>query len=157
ASAPAQAKEGAALTPEQVIQKVLETDPWGLSGADVTAHVVLTDKKGGTNQLAYSARSRNYDPPLAKSLVRFSAPADLAGAGFLQIQKKGDDDERLLFMPDVKKSRRISGNLRANAFMGTDFSFADLDRRDLRDSNAKLDPDEKVSGFLCYHLDALPK
>ena len=71
-------------------------------------------------------------------MVRFSAPPDLAGAGFLQIQNRQGDDDRYLFLPDLKRSRRISGNLRKNAFMGTDFSFADIDRRDLRDGAAAL-------------------
>jgi hypothetical protein len=145
------------MTAAQVIEKVLQSDPWGLSGAEINAHALLKDKRGSTSQLAYSARSRRYDGTLSKSLVRFSAPADLAGAGFLQVQKKGDDDDRFLFMPDLKRSRRISGNLRSSAFMGTDFSFADLDRRDLRESSAKLEPDEVVEKFNCYHLDVQPK
>lgn len=147
----------APMTAEQVIEKVLESDPWGLSGAEITAHAVLTDKRGSTSQLAYTARSKRTQGTLAKSLVRFSAPADLAGAGFLQIQKTGDDDDRFLFMPDLKRARRISGNLRTTAFMKTDFSFADLDRRDLRESSATLQPDEVVEKFNCYHLDVQPK
>lgn len=145
------------MSANQVVQKVLESDPWGLSGAEVSARAVIHDKQGKTNNLAYSARSRRYDGSLAKSLVRFSAPADLAGASFLQIQKKSDDDDRLLFMPELKRSRRIVGNIRSSAFMGTDFSFADLDRRDLRDSDAKLLADEVVDKVPCYHLDSVPK
>jgi outer membrane lipoprotein-sorting protein len=156
-SAAAQADAPPAMSAQQVIDKVLESDPWGLSGAEVTAHAVLKDKRGATSELAFSARSKRYDPPLSKSLVRFSAPADLAGAGFLQVQKRGDDDDRYLFMPDLKKSRRISGNLRASAFMGTDFSFADLDRRDLREAEATLLADENVGKFPCFHLEVRPK
>jgi hypothetical protein len=145
------------LTPEQVIQKVLESDPWGLSGAEVAAHAVLTDKRGANSLLSFSARSRRYDGPLAKSLVRFVAPADLANAGFLLVQKRTGDDDRFLYLTDIKKSRRIAGNLRANAFMGTDFSFADLDRLDLRDSKATPRPDESVGKLACYHLDVQPR
>ena len=88
--------------------------------------------------------------------MRFTAPADLAGAGFLQIQNRGGDDDRYLFLPDLKRSRRISGSLRSNSFMGTDFSFADLDRRDLRESIAKRLPDENIGPFACFHLDTTP-
>lgn len=89
--------------------------------------------------------------------MRFSAPADLAGAAFLRIQKETDDDDRLLFMPELKRSRRIVGNIRSSAFMGTDFSFADLDRRDLRNAAATLLADEVVDKVPCYHLEALPR
>src|SRR5262249_9142360 len=104
-----------------------------------------------------TARSLMYATPLSKSLVRFSAPADLAGAGFLQVQKNDKDDERFLFMPDLKKSRRISGNIRTSSVMGTDFSFADLDRRDLRDSTATAKPDETYEKVSCYRVDVAPK
>jgi hypothetical protein len=107
--------------------------------------------------LSLVARSRRYDPPFSKSLVRFTAPADLAGAGFLQIQKRDGDDDRFLFLPELKRSRRIAGNLRGTSFMGTDFSFADLDRRDLRESNTTKLPDENVGPHACFRLQTTPK
>ena len=115
------------LTPKQIIDKVMETDSWGLGDAEVTARAVSRDPRGSQRELAFSGRSRRYDGLLTKSLVRFSAPADIAGTGFLQIQKKNADDDRFLFLPELKKSRRIAGAGRANAFMSTDFSFGDLD------------------------------
>jgi hypothetical protein len=146
-----------AQSADEIVQKILDSDPWGMSGSDISAHITLTDKRGSTSELAFTARSKRYAPPLSKSIVRFSAPADLAGAGFLQIQKKDADDDRFLFLPDLKRSRRISGSLRSNAFMGTDFSFADLDRRDLRDSKATAKPDEKIGNYDCWHVDVVPK
>jgi hypothetical protein len=128
-----------------------------LTGAEVKANVVLTDKRGSKRALSFVAASKRYDPPLSKSIVRFSAPPDLAGAGFLQIQKKSGDDDRFLFLPALKRSRRISGNLRSSAFMGTDFSLADLDRRDLRDSDAVVQGTEKIGASSCYILSVVPR
>jgi hypothetical protein len=143
----------AAPTAQEVVVKVLDADPFGMSGAVVTAHASLKDKRGSVSELAFTARSRRHDAPLSKSIVRFTAPADLAGAGFLQIQNRKDDDDRFLFLPDLKRSRRISGNLRGNSFMGTDFSFADLDRRDFRESTATSKPDEDIGKHPCFHID----
>jgi hypothetical protein len=142
---------------EDVVAKLLEADPWGLGGAILTAHATLKDKNGAMSALAFGARSRRYAAPYSKSLVRFTAPADLAGAGFLQIQKADSDDDRFLFLPDLPRSRRISGNLRGSSFMGTDFSFADLDRRDLRESSVKSLPDENIDKYPCFHLDYSPR
>jgi len=140
-----------------IVQQMLESDPWGLSGASVAAHAVLSDKAGAQSELAFSAKSRRLAPSLAASLVRFSAPPDLAGAGFLQIQKKEGDDDRMLFLPDLGRARRISGNLRSNAFMGTDMSFADLDRRDLRDGTATLTGSETLQRWDCFVVNVVPK
>lgn len=142
---------------QDIVNKVLESDPWGFSDADVAAHATLTDKRGSTSDLAFVAKSRRYEPLLAKSIVRFSAPPDLAGAGFLQVQRRDGDDDRYLYLPDLKRSRRISGNLRGNSFMGTDFSFADLDRRDLRDSDSRLIGEEAIAKWSCHVLDVQPK
>ena len=146
-----------APTGSEIITRVLENDPFGLSGGSVKARFVLSDKQGKQKELGFEARSRKHDPPFSKSLVRFSAPPDLAGAGFLQIQNRGADDDRFLFLPELKRSRRISGGLRSTSFMGTDFSFADLDRRDLRQTKrvTRL-PDVKLAAFDCYHIEVVP-
>jgi len=128
-----------------------------LSGASIVAHATLTDRSGAKSELAFTSRSKRLGPGLAESVVRFSAPPELAGAGFLQIQKKDGDDYRFRFLPDLKRSRRISGTLRSNAFMGTDLSFADLDRRDLREATVKLTGNETIEKWDCYVLDVVPK
>jgi hypothetical protein len=142
---------------DSVLAHVLESDPFGFSGATVAAHVTLTDRTGSKSNLAFTSRSKRLGPALAEGIVRFSAPPELAGAGFLQIQKKDGDDDRFLFLPELKRSRRISGGLRSNAFMGTDLSFADLDRRDLRDATATLVGSDKIERWDCYLLDVVPR
>jgi len=145
------------LTPRQILDKVLDADPFGLSGAVIEARALLKDKNGATSQLSFQASSRRHDPPYAKSLVRFTAPPDLAGAGFLQIQNRGSDDDRYLFLPELKRSRKISGDLRGSSFMGTDFSYADFDRRDLREGTLTSKPDENVGKSSCHVIDVVPR
>ena len=143
-------------SPREILDKVLESDSFGLSSADVRARALVKDDLGSKRELAFSGRSRKYAPKLSRSLLRFSTPADINGVGFLQLQKKDGDDDRHLFLPELKKSRRISGKMRGNAFMGTDFNYADLDRRDMRDANATSKPDENVGKFACHHLEVHP-
>ena len=146
-----------ALTAPQIIANVLQEDPFGLGGAAITARFVLKDKSGALEQLAFTGRSWRHDPPFSKSIIRFTAPPDLAGAGFLQIQNRSGDDDRFLFLPELKRSRRIAGSLRASSFMGTDFSFADLDQRDLREGDAVARPDENVGKYVCYRIDVFTR
>jgi hypothetical protein len=142
---------------ETILSHVLDSDSFGLNSAAVTARATLTDRTGAKSELAFTSRSKRLGPGLAEGIVRFSAPPELAGAGFLQIQKKDGDDDRFLFLPDLKRSRRISGSLRSGAFMGTDLSFADLDRRDLRDATATFTRSENIDRWDCYVLDVVPK
>jgi outer membrane lipoprotein-sorting protein len=146
-----------ALSAQQIVGKVAESDPWGLGGAEVNAKAVVTEKTGKSRALVFDAKSRRYAPPLGKSIITFQAPADVAGMKFLQIQNADSDDERFLYTPELKRSRRIAGSNRSESFMGTDFSYADLDGRDLRQSNSVLKADETIGKFDCYHLDVTPK
>lgn len=150
---------GSAADPsaQEIVDRTLESDPFGLSGAEISARMLLKDKSGSVRELSFVARSFRYDPPYAKSLVRFTAPADMAGAGFLQIQNREGDDDRHLFLPELKRARRIAGSLRATSFMGTDFSFADLDRRDFREGSAVKKPDDSFGKFPCYRVDVTPR
>jgi hypothetical protein len=148
---------GAPGGPQEIVAKILDSDPFGMAGATVSARLVLKDKSGSSRQLAFSGRSFRYDPPFSKSIVRFSAPVEMAGAGFLQVQNRTGDDDRFLFLPELKRSRRISGSLRGSSFMGTDFTFADLDRRDLREAEAQQKPEENFGKFPCFRVDLAPK
>src|SRR5262249_28291530 len=76
---------------------------------------------------------------------------------FLQIQNEGADDERFLYTPELKRSRRIAGSNRADSFLGTDFNYADMDGRDTRQSAAVLKGDEMVRKFDTYHISVTPK
>lgn len=140
-----------------LVQRILESDPWGLGDAEVSARALIRDKSGRVMELGFTARSKRYDGNLTKSLVRFTSPADLAGIGFLQIQKRAGDDDRWLYLPELSRSRRIAGRTRQSAFMGTDFTYADLDRRDLRDSVAVPKGDESVDDIPCWRIEATPR
>ena len=137
---------------QAVLQMVLASDPWGFSDAEVVTHAVMNDRHGSTSELRFSALSRRYDPPLSKTIARLLEPADLAGTGFLQTQRRDADDDRWLFLPELKRSRRISGALRTSSFLGTDMSFAEIDRRDLRDGKPALNGEETLAARPCWRL-----
>jgi hypothetical protein len=155
-TASAEGSTSSSVTAAQIVSKVVESDPWGLGGAEVNAKAVVTEKGGKSRVLQFQAKSRRYAPPLGKSVISFQAPADVAGMKFLQIQNANSDDDRFLYTPELKRSRRIAGSNRSDSFMGTDFSYADLDGRDLRQSNSALLPDELLGKFDCYHVTAIP-
>ena len=58
----------------------------------------------------------------SKFLVRFSTPADIKGTGFLQIEHNEADDDQWIYLPALKKSRRLVANNKKDSFVGSDFS-----------------------------------
>ena len=141
---------------KEVIHHTLESNHWGFSAAKVQARAVLVDRRGRKSTLVFKGISRKWKGYLTKGLVRFSSPPNLAGAGFLQIEQDSRDDDRFIYLPALKRSRRVAGSQRSNAFMGTDFNYADLDRRDWRTGKAVLRGDTKIGKFPCYHITITP-
>lgn len=58
--------------------------------------------------------------------VRFNMPADVNGTKFLQIQHADRDDDMWIFLPALKRSRRLVSSNKRDSFVGSDFSYADI-------------------------------
>lgn len=94
-----------------------------------------------------------------KSVMFFLEPADVKNTGFLSwnYDDESKDDDQWLYLPALKKVRRISSSKKADYFMGTDFTYNDMGDRDINDYNYKHLEPEVINGIECYHLERLPK
>ena len=77
-----------------------------------------TDKKGETAERTIEIWQKGED----KRLVRFTAPARLEGVGLLV----PDGETVYLYLPTYERAKRVTGDQRSDAFLGTDFSIGDL-------------------------------
>ncbi len=153
----ADVRADASATPAQILQRAVETDPWGMGGVEAASRAIVTEKGGKTRELSFDAKSRRYSGSLSKSLLKFKAPADVSGMKFLQVQKPDEDDDRHLYVPELKRSRRIAAGTRSEVFMGTVYTYADVDRRDLRGAKPVAKADESIGKYECFHIDAIPQ
>jgi hypothetical protein len=109
---------------------------YGLSkAADIKSAATMTiiDKSGGRKirQLEIDYRE---GPEGKDAYMVFSAPADVAGTKFLTIAHKGADTEQRLYLPALKKTRKISSSGKDGAFVNSDFYFYDLEDRHFEDN-----------------------
>ena len=61
-----------------------------------------------------------------KSLMEFSTPADVKGTKFLSYEHINKDDDQWLYLPALKRVKRIASKNKSGAFMGSEFSYEDL-------------------------------
>ncbi|WP_415249805.1 outer membrane lipoprotein-sorting protein [Sulfurimonas sp.] len=61
-----------------------------------------------------------------KSLMEFTTPADVKGTKFLNYEHVNKDDDQWLYLPALKRVKRISSKKKSGAFMGSEFSYEDL-------------------------------
>ncbi len=93
----------------------------------------------------------------SKVLLRVSAPPRLRGTGLLMLEKEGGND-RFLYMPSLKKVRRITTSNSSSSVLGTDFTYEDIERlQGISDSGrSERRPDSELSGHAVYVLESWP-
>jgi uncharacterized protein len=153
--APAAAnKRSKELSADAIVTKMIDQDPLGFGGAEAQVMMVLVNNRNQERRRRFVTFSRT-DDDVRRSFVRFTEPADISGTAFLGIDDGGNRVQHL-FMPALSRTRRISGAQRNASFVGTDYSFADLDLRDIKDSRKRKLADERVGNRDCYVIEAAP-
>jgi outer membrane lipoprotein-sorting protein len=92
-----------------------------------------------------------------RRLVNFLSPADVRGTKTLLIEHSAADDDIWIYLPAMKKVRRLVASNKKDSFVGTDFSYGDVIGHKVEDWNHKLMRQEKVDGRDCYVVESTPK
>jgi len=144
------------LGAEEIARKAFAQEFMGMSAGVSQLRMTLINKRGETRVRRILAKSIEVDGR-RRSMVRFLSPPDVQGTSFLLIEHGDRDDDQYLYLPALKRVRRIAGSQRGSSFMGSDFSYADMETRDVGRSTWIRRPDEKVGPLDCYRIDASPK
>jgi outer membrane lipoprotein-sorting protein len=94
-----------------------------------------------------------------KILMVFQSPRDVAGTGYLSFSydEESKDDDMWLYLPAMRRVRRITGSGKNDDFMGTDFSYEDMGSRSLAKDTFTFQKEEVIDGAVCQVVEALPK
>ncbi len=91
-----------------------------------------------------------------KSLLIFDNPRDVAGTAMLTHSHKTKDDEQWLYLPALRRVKRISATSKAGSFMGSEFSYEDLSSPELEKFTFKWLRVEEYNGMQCDVLERTP-
>lgn len=91
-----------------------------------------------------------------KSLSIFDTPADVRNTKMLTYSHNDRADEQWLFLPALKRVKRISSKSKSGPFMGSEFAFEDLSSFEVEKYNYKYLGEEQVNGLSCYKSEAIP-
>lgn len=92
-----------------------------------------------------------------KSMFSFDWPADVKGTRLLTWTHADRDDDRWLYLPAIKRVKRISSSGKSGSFMGSEFSYEDLTRGELDKYNYKYIKDDVVNGRPVWVTERYPK
>ena len=137
-----------------IIKKMTEANQ---SQAAVSkAKMILIDKSGGQRVRDLLTRTKLING-VRNTVTTFLSPPDVKGVKFLVVETKNTDDNQRLYLPAMKRVRRITSANKSGSFMGSTFSYADLQAVDPDKGTHKRLADATVDGASCYVIESIPK
>jgi len=140
----------------EIIQNVYDRPEGNDMQSELT--MTLTNSRGEQRIREIKQFSKEFEKT-EKKIMFFKAPADVRNTSFMNwsYDEKNKDDDQWIYLPALKKTKRISSDSKSDYFMGSDFTYDDLgDRHPTADSH-KLLREEKIDNEDCYVVESIPK
>ena len=151
----------ASETPEEKGRWIAEqTDRRDLGWADSAVQLTMTlrNREGEQAVRRLSLASLEVaDPKLGdRSLTLFSEPRDIEGTAFLSHTRILDPDDQWLYLPALKRVKRISSQNKSGPFVGSEFAYEDLVSQEVERYTYKYLRDEPCGQLTCYVTERYP-
>lgn len=118
--------------------------------------LVVVSKEGKERRKSWKSFREGYAGD-ARSLIRFTAPPEVRGVGFLSIGRTGLTPDQWLYLPSMKRERRIAPQDRESSFVGTDFNYEDMEEFDKDKYDVSQLADAVLGGQQCIMIEARPR
>ncbi len=122
----------------------------GWKDSSAVLEMILKNQHGETSTRKMRMKSIEQKGDGDKSLNIFDSPRDVKGTAFLSFSHPVGNDEQWLYLPALKRVKRISSRNKSGSFMGSEFSFEDLTSFEVDKYTYKYLRDELVDGDICW-------
>ena len=158
AGAPLAAQEDGASAAEMGLNIAREADRRAQGFGNFTARqtMVLRNKQGQESRRSLRVKVLEAADDGDKSLFVFDEPRDVAGTAFLIHAHKAEADEQWLYLPALKRVKRISSANRSGSFMGSEFSYEDMGAQEVEKYTYHYLRDEPCGELTCTVSERVP-
>ena len=131
----------------------------GFGDSEVTLRMVLTNRNGESS--TRELRIRTLEMPTEntgdKSLTIFDYPKDVKGTAFLSFTKILEPDDQWLYLPALKRVKRISSANKSGPFVGSEFAYEDMTSFEVGKYTHKWLRDEPCGALTCFVVEWTPR
>ena len=92
----------------------------------------------------------------SRMVLRFTAPAEVKGVALLVVNHPDRASDQWMWTPAIERDRRIALQDRSTRFFGTDFSFEDLEERDVNQYDYSMTGEEAIDSVACWKIQSIP-
>ena len=128
----------------------------GYVDSSVDLKMVLVSRKGKTTQRALTIRQLEVPTDADKALFVFHEPKTISGTGLLSHGHKEQSDDQWLFVPSLKRVKKISSRDKSGPFVGSEFSYEDLSQSDVDDFTYFFLREEECGELTCAVVERTP-
>jgi outer membrane lipoprotein-sorting protein len=144
-----------ALDGREIAQRVYDRETGDTTHALV--QMVLREPGGDPSVRTVESWIRESEDGTSRSVIVFHEPASVKDTRFLTIEHKDRDDDQWIFLPGLGRVRRIAASEGDSSFMGTDFTYDDMQSREVDEDIHTLLREEELEGRDCYVVESIPK
>lgn len=148
-----------AETPEEkglAIAKEADKRDTGWQDQTASLEMILRNRHGQESKRKIRSKTLEVTGDGDKSMSIFDTPRDVKGTAFLSYTHALKADEQWLYLPALKRVKRISSNNKSGPFMGSEFSYEDLSSQEVEKYTYKYLRDEIIDGRDCYVIERKP-
>ena len=129
------------------------TDAIDIGDMEMTSTIYIRDARSNVRERKISTASKTFGD-VSKMLIRFNAPADVKGTALLVYDYDDKADNMWIYMPALRKVRRIVSTEKGKSFMGSEFTNADMSKPNMSDFDYKTLGSEKINSKDCWKVES---
>ena len=119
---------------------------------EMTMTLKIYDAKGRERIRQIATASKKFGD-INKTIMKFTAPADVKGTAILIYDNKNKDDDMWIYMPALRKTRRIISSEKGKSFMSSEFTNADMSKPNMNDFDYTILSSETYNGYSCWKIE----
>ena len=149
----------AAATPEEqglVIAVEADRRDTGFNDSTADLEMLLRNKQGEESLRELRSKTLEVEGDGDKSLTIFDRPADVKGTALLTFSHKTGNDDQWLYLPALKRVKRIASNNKSGPFMGSEFAYEDISSQEVEKYTYKYLRDEDLDGQAAFVFERYP-
>jgi len=138
------------------IAKEADRRETGFIDSTASMQMVLKNKQGQTNTREVRVKTLEVEGDGDKGLSIFDTPPDIKGTASLTYSHALMPDEQWLYLPALKRVKRISSKNKSGPFMGSEFAYEDISSQEVEKYTYKYIKDETLNGIECFVVERYP-
>jgi len=127
-----------------------------VSSFEAVSTLTITDSRGNERTRQSSMASMSLPDGTEKRIIKFISPAEVNGTGILIFDYPEKSDDMWIYLPALRKTRRIVSREKSKSFMGSEFSNANMTAPGLDDFSYNILAEENHLGKACFKIESVP-